>query len=212
MHQTLSGHFSLWLSRETARCHEAPSAARRPRTLTSELSHILRGCCCSVSCGLTSRVQRFYSHCHPSWDLFHDVFGWAHYFNEAELTAMPGRHTGARNSMKLPKEKKKTREVLQHLPWGCATLRSTLQIHQSDVQLSQQSFHIWLTHGTSQDTAADWFRSQGPRAIYSNDKAELHRITSHGRKHLWLGWQGRLRTIFRFRKSFDQLAAAMSSL
>lgn len=35
MHQTLSGHFSLWLSRETPPCHEAPSAARRPQTLTS---------------------------------------------------------------------------------------------------------------------------------------------------------------------------------
>ena len=88
MHQALSGHFSLQISNKMGQCERAPLAGHRPRTLTTELDLLLK-CCCFVSCRQTSPGLSFQSHYHPSWDLFHDVFGWAEWSNDDIFASVP---------------------------------------------------------------------------------------------------------------------------
>lgn len=152
MHQTLSGHFNLQMSQKTSRRQRAPSAGHRP--WTSELDPLLRGCC-FVSCEQTSPGLSFQPRYRPSWDLFRDVFGWAEYSNDAIFATQPNQLKGGESlpSMNLVwmgghQRASPRSPVLVHLmDSGCA--RSTLQNHDSDVQLSSQSFYFWLTHSPS---------------------------------------------------------------
>lgn len=111
--------------------------------------------------GKSPRAPSFQPHYHPSWDLFRDVFGWAEYSNDAIFTTLPSQLKTTEGRVCLLWILLKWKGFSQHplLLCSCMNSRSTSQIHQSDVQLSQQSFYIWLTHHTSLNTALDWFRS-----------------------------------------------------
>lgn len=167
MHQALSGHFSLQISSKMGRCERAPLAGHRPRTLTTELDLLLK-CCCFVSCRQTSQGLSFQSDYHPSWDLFHDVFGWAEWFNDAIFASVPCQLKAQRGEAVFHKSSLILRPlkvfrdhcscVHQFIDSGYV-VNSSNTVHDSDVQLSRQSFCFWLTDCPSSSTRLDWFRS-----------------------------------------------------
>lgn len=184
MHQTLSGHFSLRTSRETGPMSGGSFSCPSSSNFDLRAGPRPEGL-------LLLRVPR--SKDFPLTILHHEI-SFVMSSNELITLMKPSSarpavkpHTGALNSMKLAKKKKKGSVFFQHLPLprGCATLRSTPQIHQSDEQLSPQSFHIWLTHGTSQDTALDWFRShEGHEQFIAMTWQSYMRSDHMGRKYL----------------------------
>lgn len=140
MHQTLSGHFSLRTSRET--CPMSGGSFSCPSSSNFDLRAGPR-----PEGLLLLRVPR--SKDFPLAILHHEI---SFVMSSDELITLmkpssplcqAGCETTHRSSV-LYEIGKKGRVFFQHLPLprGFATSRSTPQIHQSDVQLSQQSFHI----------------------------------------------------------------------
>lgn len=88
MHQTLSGHFSLRTSRETGPTSGGSFSCPSSSNFDLRAGPRPEG---PLLLGVPRSKGFFSPRHHPSWDLFRDVFGWAHYSNEAKLAALPGQ-------------------------------------------------------------------------------------------------------------------------